>query len=114
MKRSDLLIGEQEMFVDPILISDSKEESNGKGVFFIGNLCMENDIIFKRKIFTYKIPQSGDLVVFANTAGYFMDFEQSHTIKQKIATKVVATFENGKIIFYMDENYEPLKCSKEE
>ena len=43
-----------------------------------------------------------------------MDFDQSHTIKQKIATKVVATFENGKIIFYMDENYEPLKCSKEE
>lgn len=114
MKRSDLLIGEQEMFVDPILISDSKEESNGKGVFFIGNLCMENDIIFKRKIFTDKIPQSGDLVVFANTAGYFMDFEQSHTIKQKIATKVVATFENGKTILYMDENYEPLKCSKEE
>lgn len=114
MKRSDLLIGEQEMFVDPILISDSKEESNGKGVFFIGNLCMENDIIFKRKIFTDKIPQSGDLVVFANTAGYFMDFDQSHTIKQKIATKVVATFENGKTTFYMDENYEPLKCSKEE
>ena len=114
MKRSDLLIGEQEMFVDPILISDSKEESNGKGVFFIGNLCMENDIIFKRKIFTDKIPQSGDLVVFANTAGYFMDFEQSHTIKQKIATKVVAIFENRKTIFYMDENYEPLKCSKEE
>ena len=114
MKRSDLLIGEQEMFVDPILISDSKEESNGKGVFFIGNLCMENDIIFKRKIFTNKIPQSGDLVVFANTAGYFMDFDQSHTIKQKIATKVVAIFENRKTIFYMDENYEPLKCSKEE
>ena len=98
MKRSDLLIGEQEMFVDPILISNSKEESNGKGVFFIGNLCMENDIIFKRKIFTDKIPQSGDLVVFANTAGYFMDFDQSHTIKQKVATKVVATFENGKTI----------------
>lgn len=114
MKRSDLLIGEQEMFVDPILISDSKEESNGKGVFFIGNLCMENDIIFKRKIFTDKIPQSGDLVVFANTAGYFMDFDQSHTIKQKIATKVVAIFENRKTIFYMDENYEPLKCLKEE
>lgn len=114
MKRSDLLIGEQEMFVDPILISDSKEESTGKGVFFIGNLCMENDIIFKRKIFTDKIPQSGDLLVFANTAGYFMDFDQSHTIKQKIATKVVAIFENRKTIFYMDENYEPLKCSKEE
>lgn len=114
MKRSDLLIGEQEMFVDPILISDSKEESNGKGVFFIGNLCMENDIIFKRKIFTDKIPQSGDLVAFANTAGYFMDFDQSHTIKQKVATKVVSTFENGKTIFYMDENYEPLKCLKEE
>lgn len=114
MKRSDLLIGEQEMFVDPILISDSKEESNGKGVFFIGNLCMENDIIFKRKIFIDKIPQSGDLIVFVNTAGYFMDFDQSHTIKQKIATKVVANFENGKTIFYMDENYEPLKCSKEE
>ena len=43
-----------------------------------------------------------------------MDFDQSHTIKQKVATKVVATFENGKTIFYMDENYEPLKCLKEE
>ena len=71
-------------------------------------------MIFKRKIFTEKIPQSGDLVVFVNTAGYFMDFEQSHTIKQKIATKIIVTFENEKINLYMDEHYEPLKCSKEE
>ena len=113
MKRSDLLIGEQEMFVDPILISNSKIENKGQGIFFIGNLCMENDIIFKRRIFIDKIPESGDLVVFANTAGYFMDFEQSHTIKQKIATKIIATFEKEKIKFYMDENYDPLKCSKE-
>ena len=70
---------------------------------------MENDIIFKHKIYTDIIPQAGDLVVFVNTAGYFMDFEQSHTIKQKIATKVIATFENEKVHFCMDENYEPLK-----
>ncbi len=53
---------------------------------------MENDIIFKKKIFTDKIPQR-EISSFCNTAGYFMDFEQSHTIKQKIATVVVATFE---------------------
>lgn len=113
MKRSDLLIGEQEMFIDPIIISKNSKKNNGQGLFFVGNLCMENDIIFKHKIFTEVIPEVGDLIVFVNTAGYFMDFEQSNTIKQKIATKIIATFENEKVHFFMDENYEPLRMNKE-
>lgn len=113
MKRSDLLIGEQEMFVDPIIISRSGKKCENQGLFLVGNLCMENDIIFKHKIFTDVIPEPGDLVVFVNTAGYFMDFEQSNTIKQKIATKVIATFQEQEVHFFMDENYEPLKICKE-
>ena len=111
MKRSDLLIGEQEMFVDPILVSKDKDVKPAKdGVFFIGNLCMENDIIFNRKVFLDAVPQKDDLFVFMNTAGYFMDFEQSTTLGQKVATKVILSKKgNGKYKQYTDENFNPFK-----
>lgn len=112
MKKSDLLIGEQEMFVDPILINNTKITNTNSGVYFVGNLCMENDFIFKRKIFLESIPNSGDVIAFINTAGYFMDFEQSNTIKQKISTKIIAISDSHKFKFILDENYEPLRYKR--
>lgn len=109
MKKSDLLIGDQEMFVDPILINNSEKEPSNEGVYFIGNLCMENDFIFKHKVFLDCIPKEGDLVIFINTAGYFMDFEQSNTIQQKIAKKIIAIQNGSAFKYFLDENYEPLK-----
>ena len=111
MKRSDLLIGEQEMFVDPILVSQKENADKvDSGAFLVGNLCMENDVIFNRKVFFETMPQKGDLLVFINTAGYFMDFEQSTTLGQKVATKVILSQkENGKYKQYMDEIFNPFK-----
>lgn len=111
MKRSDLLIGEQEMFVDPILVSQKETHiKDDSGVFFIGNLCMENDMIFNRKVFLETIPQKDDLIVFMNTAGYFMDFEQSPTLGQNIAKKVVLSRTiDKKYKQYTDENFNPFK-----
>ena len=107
MKKSDLLIGDQEMFVDPIIISRKDAEKTEEGVYFIGNLCMENDFIYKHKIFTGKKVNKGDCIVFPNTAGYFMDFEQSHTIMQNISKKIICKKEGGRIRFYLDDTYNP-------
>ncbi len=110
MNRTNLLIGEQEMLVDPILISkEEQEESATIGCYLLGNLCLESDLIFKHKIFFDTIPKVGDLLVFINTAGYFMDFNESKTIMQNIARKIVLTNENNKFNCYLDELYEPLK-----
>lgn len=108
MNRSNLLIGEQEMLVDPIVIyqdDNIQKENEKQGVYFIGNLCMENDIIYKHKIYLEKLPKQGDLIVFVNTAGYFMDFNESKTIMQPLAKKIVVTKTN-KLNAMLEENYE--------
>ena len=107
MKKSDLLIGDQEMFVDPIIISAYESKPSEDGVYFLGNLCMENDFIYKHKIFTGKEIKKGDCVVFPNTAGYFMDFEQSHTIMQNISEKIICRKIDGKFKFCRDDKYNP-------
>lgn len=109
MKKSDLLIGDQEMFLDPIIISREDRKESEEGSYFIGNLCMENDFIYKHKIFVGKELEKGDCIVFPNTAGYFMDFEQSKTIMQKISKKVICTKKDGKIKFYLDDTYNPFR-----
>ncbi len=102
MKKSDLLMNEQEILVDPIVLNDNEV----KGVFFVGNLCLESDFIYRRKVFVNK-PEASDLVVFVNTAPYFMDFEQSNTIMHDVAKKVVVTTNQDKINYYLDDKYNP-------
>ena len=106
MNRSNLLIGEQEMLVDPILISNKKTSNEeNEGVYFIGNLCMENDIMYKHKIKFDKIPEKGDLLLFINTAGYFMDFNESNTIMQNTAKKIVVVEKDNVFKSMLEENY---------
>ncbi|MFA6860156.1 MAG: hypothetical protein WCR30_02055 [Clostridia bacterium] len=109
MNRSNLLIGEQEMFVDPILIGKSENETNKDGFYLLGNLCLESDLIFKHKVFIDKLPKKGDILAFVNTAGYFMDFSQSETIMHNVAKKIVAVENNGKLNFFLDENFDSIK-----
>ncbi len=112
IKRTDLVIGDQELFLDPVIIHNKKDMplDKNKGVYFIGNLCLETDLIFKHKVFIDKIPSEGDIVVFINTAGYFMDFNSSDTIKQPIAKKVaISKTENG-FKWYSDELYSPMNA----
>ena len=123
MNRSNLLLGDQEMLVDPILISkESKRDKDSndtntndiaknEGVYFIGNLCMENDILYKHKIKFKTMPKKGDLLIFLNTAGYFMDFNESITIMQNTARKIVVlnNNNNNKFKSMIEENYDKFK-----
>ena len=45
LNKNQMLMGDHEIFVDPIVLNDNEK----KEFFLIGNLCLENDFIFKRK-----------------------------------------------------------------
>lgn len=85
---------EQELFVDPIIISKDKKVTTNSWVFFTWNLCLESDFVYRHKSFLWIIPQVWDLVIFPNTSWYFMDFYENTAILQEVAKKIV-----------IDENY---------
>jgi diaminopimelate decarboxylase len=111
MKRHDICFLDQEIFVDPIVIyQDDTAESSGQcvGVYLAGNLCLESDLVYRHKIFLPKLPQPGDLVVFVNTAGYFMDFNASHSIMHPIAQKVAVWQRGDEFKWALDSQYSPI------
>lgn len=112
MRRNDLVMVESEVFLDPIVVSESEKLKEKLGVYFVGNLCLEGDLIYKRKIFIDQIPREGDLVVFINTAGYFMDFNYLDNSKTPVTNKVATVEKNNSFVFYIDDVYNPI-TSKE-
>ena len=56
----------------------------------------------------YACPEPGDLVVFANTAPYIMDFIESNTLHQNTGQKVTITQEDDRFRWFTDEKYKPV------
>ena len=108
MNQSDIQNAGREMFIDPIIISSSPQLDREVGVFMVGNLCAEYDLIFNRKVYLNQIPRSGDLIVFPNSAGYFMDFNADTAIQHDIAKKIYVKETNGEFEWGLDDNYDPL------
>lgn len=102
LNKNQMLMGDHEIFVDPIVLNNNEKSD----VFFIGNLCLENDFIFKRKV-RVNSPETGDIVVFPNTAGYYMDFEESESIMHSKKTKVAITKGDNGFKYYLDDKYNP-------
>jgi diaminopimelate decarboxylase len=103
MNKNQMLMGDNEIFIDPIILNDE----NKIEFFMVGNLCLENDFIFKRKLFINK-PEIDDLVIFVNTAGYYMDFEESESIMHARKNKVVIRREDNGFNYYLDDDYNSL------
>jgi diaminopimelate decarboxylase len=93
MKKSDISMG-GDFLVDPIIASP-RHDKTPCSFYMLGNLCMESDMISMRKIFSDITPVPGDIFIFANTAGYFMDFHATHSIMHDPAKKI-AIFGGGK------------------
>jgi diaminopimelate decarboxylase len=110
MKRQDVCFIDQEIFVDPLILyqNDSLIPSDLEHpIYFAGNLCLESDLVTRHQTFVPQLPETGDLVVFANTAGYFMDFSASEAIMQPVAKKV-AVYKRGSCFSWtLDQNYYP-------
>ncbi len=118
MKRQDTSFIDQELFIDPIILSTGDTATAPLAmptpVYFAGNLCLESDLITKRQVFLERLPKPGDLAVFANTAGYFMDFSASHSIMQPVAKKVAVFKEKENFAWTLDEKYCPWRDKPED
>lgn len=116
MKRQDISFLDQEIFVDPVIISKNgdadiaqkdKSSDTVHGVYFAGNLCLESDLVYRHMTYLKKLPEPGDLVVFVNSSGYFMDFSASTSIMQPVAQKVAVMERAGEFTWLMDGQYVP-------
>ncbi|MBX9879821.1 MAG: hypothetical protein K2Y22_15290 [Candidatus Obscuribacterales bacterium] len=111
MKRQDLAFLDQEIFVDPIQIRTlgKSDKRQHKGYFLSGNLCLESDLIFRRKVFLPELPRKGDIFAFINTAAYMMDFSVTNSIMQPTARRAAVVEGKGKALIWMlDEQYSPV------
>jgi len=102
MNRSNMNAQDLEYMADPILLTDEAKEEPFP-CFIAGNLCLPHDFITKRKVWLPKRPESGDILVFHNTAGYYMDFSESETLRQPLATKLAVELDSKRT--YLDSHY---------
>lgn len=112
----DISLEEHGVLMDPVLIPrggpPELESANGHhGVYLLGNLCLEADMISRRKVFLPRRPRPDDLLAFVNTAGYFMDFSADHALQQPIARTVAAYQDDGVWRWCLDDEYWPTKSS---
>ncbi len=82
---------------DPQLLAwKVKPLPGGFSGYLVGNLCREDDFLMKRQVHFPQKPQPGDIIIFANTAAYASDFEESAAIQQTPGKKIVAQKDNGR------------------
>ena len=67
-----------EYLVDPIHISKQNNDKNPCRAYVSGSSCLSNDLLSYRYIDFEFPPQYGDLLIYANTAGYQMDLLENN------------------------------------
>ncbi|WNZ13437.1 Y4yA family PLP-dependent enzyme [Streptomyces sp. 11x1] len=114
MNAGDVSLEEHGVLVDPVLLprtGTAATEDVGAdgpvGVYLVGNLCLEADLITRRKVFLPRLPHAGDLLAFANTAGYAMDFHAHRAQRQPTARTVAVVRDGDSWRWCPDEGYWP-------
>ncbi|KUL37891.1 diaminopimelate decarboxylase [Streptomyces sp. NRRL F-4489] len=113
MKADDAALEEHGVLMDPVLLGrDGTRAAPGDGpaagVYLAGSLCLEADLLTRRMVFLPRLPRPGELLAFANTAGYCMDFRTSRAQRQPVARTVAAWQEEGAWHWCLDEQYWPI------
>ncbi|AEM83046.1 Y4yA family PLP-dependent enzyme [Streptomyces violaceusniger] len=112
MNAGDVSLEEHGVLVDPVLLprtgGGGERDEEPVGVYLVGNLCLEADLITRRMVFLPRLPRTGDLLAFANTAGYAMDFHAHHAQRQPVARTVAVVREGGSWRWCLDEEYWPI------
>ena len=104
----DVSMEEHGVLMDPIVVPRSGATGPGPvGAYLFGNLCLESDLITRRKVFLPARPRAGDVLAFVNTAGYFMDLSATQALRQPIGRKVALYRTGGSWRWCLDEQYWP-------
>lgn len=106
----DISAEDHAVLMDPLLLPE--RPGTPAGVYLVGNLCLEDDLITRREVTLPRTPVPGDLLAFVNTAGYFMDFAADHALMQPIARTIAAYRDAGGWSWCPDEEYWPGKGSR--
>jgi diaminopimelate decarboxylase len=105
----DVSLEEHGVLMDPVVLHRSGPAGPGPvGTYLFGNLCLEADLLTRRKVFLPSRPRAGDLLAFVNTAGYFMDFSATRALRQPIGRKVAMYRDDGAWRWCLDEQYWPV------
>ncbi|MEV4724211.1 Y4yA family PLP-dependent enzyme [Micromonospora humida] len=105
----DVSLEEHGVLMDPVVVHRTTPAAAGPvGVYLFGNLCLEADLITRRKVFLPSRPCTGDLLAFVNTAGYLMDFSATQALRQPIGRKVALYRDGGAWRWCLDEQYWPV------
>ncbi|WP_248501984.1 Y4yA family PLP-dependent enzyme [Streptomyces sp. D2-8] len=111
MNAGDMSLEEHGVLVDPVLLPHGEAAAGDEepvGVYLTGNLCLEGDLITRRLVFLPRLPQAGDLLAFANTAGYAMDFHAHHAQRQPVGRTVAVERRGDSWRWCPDEDYWPI------
>ncbi|CAD5200970.1 hypothetical protein [Pseudomonas sp. FEN] len=80
-----------EYLVDPILISTQESAPTPMRAYIAGHSCLDDDVITHRLIHFSTTPQPGDLLIYANTAGYQMDLLENQFHRHPLPQRLTAT-----------------------
>ncbi|MFG3003228.1 Y4yA family PLP-dependent enzyme [Streptomyces calvus] len=113
MNAGDMSLEEHGVLVDPVLLprggpAEDEDAHEPVGVYLAGNLCLEADLITRRLVHLPRLPRAGDVLAFANTAGYAMDFHAHHAQRQPLARTIAVEPDGDSWRWCPDEDYWPL------
>ncbi|MBW5890629.1 Y4yA family PLP-dependent enzyme [Pectobacterium polaris] len=94
-----------EFLIDPLHVFSVKKDTPptpGKA-WIAGHSCLDDDVITNRLIHFRTVPQSGDLLIYANTAGYQMDLLENAFHRHPLPARLCAfKGKKGELIFSSD------------
>ncbi|WP_095120387.1 Y4yA family PLP-dependent enzyme [Pseudomonas sp. Irchel s3f10] len=80
-----------EYLLDPILVSTKQQPHAPIQAYIAGHSCLDDDVITHRLINFATAPQSGDLLIYINTAGYQMDLLENEFHRHPLPRRLTAT-----------------------
>ncbi len=97
----------------PLLLptEDDRPQQEPRNYFLVGRSCLESDIIRNKAVSWSRHPREGDIVCFANTAGYQMDSNESPFHRLPLPTKIAAYRTGGSWQYCLDNKYRPREHS---